>query len=59
MRGCHIYVDGVLGCELPNGIFIEESNFHISSVRMKIKIRDIEAGWIVTVTDVLGEAEEK
>ena len=53
------FSDGVLGCELPNGSFVEESNFHISSVKMKVKIRDVEAGWIVTVSDVLGEEEEK
>ena len=52
------YTDGVLGCELPNGTFVEESNFHISSVRMKIKIRGMEAGWIVRVSDVLEEAEQ-
>ena len=49
----------VLGCELPNGSFVEGSNFHISSVKMKVKIHDVEAGWIVTVSDVLGEEEEK
>lgn len=51
--------DGVLGCELPNGSFVEESNFHISSVKMKIKIKGMEAGWIVTVSDVLGEEAEQ
>lgn len=53
------FPDGVLGCELPNGNFVEESNFHISSVKMKVKIRGMEAGWIITVSDVLGEEDDK
>ena len=51
-------LDGVLGCELPNGSFVEESNFYISSVKMKIKISNVEAGWIVTVSDVVEEEEK-
>ena len=46
--------DGVIGCEL-NGSFSEESNFNISYVKMKVKIRGNEAGWIVGITDVLDE----
>ncbi len=34
---------------------MEESNFHISEVNMKIKIPGVEAGWIVRVSHVLSE----
>ena len=54
-----LLTDGVLGCKLPNGEFLEESNFHISCVKMKIKVPQMEAGWIVTVYDVTGEETEK
>ena len=27
-----VWIDGVLGCELGNGKFVEESNFHIAEV---------------------------
>ena len=50
--------DGVLGCELAGGTFVEESNFHIKFVKMKVKIRGKEAGWIVSISDVLGEQEQ-
>ena len=40
---------------MTNGTFVEESNFHISEVRMKVKIPGVEAGWIVRVSDVLSE----
>ena len=53
-----MHADGVLGCESPNGTFIEESNFHISSVRMRVKIPGKEAGWIVNVSDVSEEDEK-
>lgn len=46
--------DGVIGCQLATGL-VEESNFHISEVRMKIKVRGMEAGWIVSVSEVTGE----
>ena len=39
-----------------NGSFVEESNFHISSVKMKIKIKGME---VVTVSDVIGEENEQ
>ena len=44
--------DGVLGCELPNGDFVEESNFFISEVKMQIKVAHREAGWIVMMCSV-------
>ena len=50
-----VYTDGVMGCEMGNGKFSEESNFQISCIKMKIKIKGSEAGWIVGITDVLGE----
>ncbi len=53
MNDLHI-IDGVMGC-MTNGTFVEESNFHISEVRMKVKIPGVEAGWIVRVSDVLSE----
>lgn len=49
-----MYIDGVLGCQLQGG-FVEESNFHISEVKMKIKIKGMEAGWLVAISDVTGE----
>ena len=55
----HYTVDGVLGCELPNGHMVEESNFHISDVVMKIKNPGMEAGWIVAVCDVLSEEDDQ
>ena len=54
----HYYLNGVMGCELPNGIFTEVSNFHISSVQMKIKVQEMKAGWVVVVTDVFGGEEQ-
>jgi len=51
-------VDGVMGCEMLNGRFVEESNFHIDCVKMKIKLEGMEAGWIVMVKDVLGGEEQ-
>lgn len=50
----YMYIDGVLGCQLQGG-FVEESNFHISEVKMKIKIKGMEAGWLVAISDVTGE----
>lgn len=47
-------VDGVIGFQLPHG-FVEESNFYISNVKMKIKVKGMEAGWIVSVSDVTSE----
>ena len=32
-----LYTDGVIGCQLPTG-FVEESNFYISEVKMKVKV---------------------
>jgi hypothetical protein len=34
---------------------VEESNFHISEVKMKIKVKGMEAGWIVAISDVTSE----
>ncbi len=51
--------DGVIGCELPQGGFVEESNFHISEVKMRIKMPQMEAGWIVAISDVTGEATQQ
>ena len=45
--------------EFSNGTFVEESNFHISSVNTRVIIPGKEAGWIVNVCDVLGEEDEK
>lgn len=41
-----------MGCETPGG-FVEESNFCISSIVMRVKLTGCEAGWIVKVTDVV------
>lgn len=49
-----LYTDGVIGCKLPTG-FVEESNFYISEVKMKVKVKGKEAGWIVAVSDVTSE----
>ena len=32
--------------------FSEESNFHISEVLTKVKLRGSEAGWIVRISEV-------
>lgn len=53
-----IRVDGVIGCLLSTG-FVEESNFHISEVKMKIKTKRMEAGWIVAVSDVTSEERQQ
>ena len=45
--------DGVLGCQLPNGHFVEESNFFIGEVKMKIKVTHREAGWIVIISIIV------
>ena len=47
-----VFTDGVIGCQVPSG-FVEESNFYISKV--KIKVKGKEAGWIVAVSDVTSE----
>ena len=51
----------MLGYEVGSGpgVFSEENNFHIRSVKMKIRITGMEAGWIVGITDVVGEEGEK
>ena len=46
-----ICLDGVIGVRMGDE-FIEESNFHISQVLMKVKLRDSEAGWIVRISEV-------
>ena len=51
--------DGVMGIDIGNGKFSEESNFHIDQVVMKVKIKGMEAGWIVRVSDVTGEEEDQ
>lgn len=48
------FTDGVIGYQLPRS-FVKESNFYISQVKMKIKVKGKEAGWIVTVLDVTSE----
>ena len=53
-HGVGLHTDGVIGCQLPSG-FVEESNFYISEVKMKIKVKGKEAGWIVAVSDVTSE----
>lgn len=52
------HIDGVIGCQLPNG-FAEESNFHIAQVKMKVKVKGKEAGWIVAVSDVTSEETQQ
>ena len=51
------FTDGVIGC-ICNSVFVEESNFHISHVRMKIKVRGKEARWIVSISDVSEESDQ-
>lgn len=46
-----LFLDGVIGVRVGNE-FSEESNFHISEVLMKVKLRDSEAGWIVKISEV-------
>ena len=46
-----LFLDGVIGVRVGNE-FSEESNFHISEVHMKVKLRDSEAGWIVKISEV-------
>ena len=48
-----------MGIDIGNGKFCEESNFHIDQVVMKAKIRGVEAGWIVRVSDVTGEEDDQ
>lgn len=50
------HADGVIGCDLPQGGFVEESNFQ---VKMRIKVPRMEAGWIVKISDVTGEDSEQ
>ena len=38
---------------------MEESNFYINSVKTRVIIPGKEAGWIVNVSDVLEEEDEK
>ena len=44
---------------MAHGNFSEESNFHISHITMKIKMKGSEAIWIVGITDVLGEESQQ
>ena len=43
--------DGVIGVCMGDD-FSEESNFHISKVLMKVKMRGSEAGWVVKISEV-------
>ena len=49
------FLDGVIGVMVHPSTFIEESNFYISEVVLKVKIRNSEAGWVVRVSEVTGE----
>ena len=44
---------------MAHGNFSEESNFHISRIKMKITMKGSEARWIVGITDVLGEESQQ
>ena len=50
-RAIFICTDGVIGVRIGSE-FVEESNFHISDVVMKVKICGSEAGWVVKIAEV-------
>lgn len=50
-NGYNYYLYDTDGVFILNDEFVDESNFHISQVKMKVKIPGAEAGWIVTVSE--------